>query len=154
MRIAHPWWSRRLRWFHRDVRGAAAVEFALVLPFLVVLVFGIIDFGRALFVYNYLTSAVREGGRFAAVQQVPPAQAAVQARMADYLAQLNTLRIPPVPAASITAVANAAPPNTRFITVSITGYELEPITPIPAMLGIPKFPFSPAAVFRWERAEN
>lgn len=44
-------------------RGAAAVEFALVLPLLVMLVFGIIEFGRGYHAKVELTGAVREGAR-------------------------------------------------------------------------------------------
>lgn len=140
--------------FGRDDRGAAAVEFALVLPILVVLVFGVVDFGRALFAYNYLTSAVREGGRFAAVQESASSEAAVRTRMNDvYLSQLRTLALPAVPPAKITSVPdNLVKP--RYITVTITGYELQPITPIPALLGFSTFRFSPSAIFRWERAET
>jgi Flp pilus assembly protein TadG len=143
----------RINRFRRDDRGAAAVEFALVLPILVVLVFGVVDFGRALFAYNYLTSAVREGGRFAAVQNSASAQAAVRTRMIDYLGQLNSLALPAVPAAKITSVPDNLV-NPRYITVTITDYELAPITPIPALLGISTFRFSPSAVFRWERADE
>jgi Flp pilus assembly protein TadG len=50
-------------------RGAAAVEMALLLPVLLVLVFGIIDFGRALNEQITLTSAAREGARLAALGQ-------------------------------------------------------------------------------------
>lgn len=48
-------------------RGAAAVEFALLLPLLLLLVFGIIDFGRALNAQITLTQAAREGARLAAL---------------------------------------------------------------------------------------
>ena len=48
-------------------RGAAAVEFALLLPVLLLLVFGIIDFGRALNAQITLTQAAREGARIAAL---------------------------------------------------------------------------------------
>ena len=48
-------------------RGAAAVEFALLLPMLLLLVFGIIDFGRALNAQIVLTQAAREGSRLAAL---------------------------------------------------------------------------------------
>jgi Flp pilus assembly protein TadG len=48
-------------------RGAAAVEFALLLPLLLFLVFGIIDFGRALNAQITLTQAAREGARLAAL---------------------------------------------------------------------------------------
>ena len=44
-------------------RGAAALEFALVLPLLVMLVFGIIAFGRGYNAKVELTGAVREGAR-------------------------------------------------------------------------------------------
>ena len=50
-------------------RGAAAVEFALLLPVLLLLVFGIIDFGRALNASITLTQAAREGARLAAVAE-------------------------------------------------------------------------------------
>ena len=49
-------------------RGAAAVEFALLLPVLLLLVFGIIDFGRALNAQITLTQAAREGARIAALR--------------------------------------------------------------------------------------
>ena len=51
----------------RRDRGAAAVEFALVLPVLLILIFGIIDFGRMLNAKITLTEAAREGARAAAV---------------------------------------------------------------------------------------
>lgn len=52
----------------RDDRGAAALEFALILPILVVLVFGIIAFGYMLSFRQALSQAAAEGGRAAAVK--------------------------------------------------------------------------------------
>lgn len=51
----------------RDERGAAVVEFALVLPVLVLFMFGIIEFGRAYNARIELTAAVREGARAVAL---------------------------------------------------------------------------------------
>jgi len=48
-------------------RGQSLVEFSLVLPVLLIIVFGIIDFGMGLRSYISLTNATREGARFAAV---------------------------------------------------------------------------------------
>jgi len=45
------------------------VEFALLLPLLLLLVFGIVDFGRALNAQITLTQAAREGARLAALGQ-------------------------------------------------------------------------------------
>jgi len=52
----------------RDDRGAAAVELALVTPLLLLILFGIIDFGRMLHAQVTLTEAAREGARAAVVR--------------------------------------------------------------------------------------
>jgi Flp pilus assembly protein TadG len=49
------------------------VEFALILPILVMFVFGIVEFGRAYSARIQLTAAVREGARAAAVGADPVA---------------------------------------------------------------------------------
>ena len=54
-----------VRQFLRRTRGAAIVEFALVVPILFLLVWGIISFSRAYQRLNALTSALREGARVA-----------------------------------------------------------------------------------------
>jgi Flp pilus assembly protein TadG len=56
----------------RNENGQAFVEFALVLPILLVLVFGIIQFGILFNNYLTLTDAVRAGARQAAVGRTLP----------------------------------------------------------------------------------
>lgn len=51
----------------RDDRGTAAIEFALVLPFLVLLLLGIVEFGMMFGDQLALTHAAREGARLASV---------------------------------------------------------------------------------------
>jgi Flp pilus assembly protein TadG len=53
-------------------RGATAVEVALLMPILLLLVMGIVDFGRALHAQVTLTQAAREGARVAALNQPNP----------------------------------------------------------------------------------
>ena len=53
----------------RNEKGASAVEFALVLPIFIMLVFGIFQFGIAFNNWIALTHAAREGVRLAAVGQ-------------------------------------------------------------------------------------
>jgi Flp pilus assembly protein TadG len=57
-------------------RGTAVVEFAIVALPLFVLLFGIIDFARALNYYNDLTQIAGQGARAAAVNQDPNGGAA------------------------------------------------------------------------------
>jgi Flp pilus assembly protein TadG len=52
--------TRRIR---RDERGQATVEFALILPLLLTLVLGVIEFGRAWNLAQVATDAVRESTR-------------------------------------------------------------------------------------------
>src|SRR4029450_2753082 len=50
----------------REQGGATAVEFALILPVLIIFVFGIIGFGLAFMQMQTIRGALREGGRAAA----------------------------------------------------------------------------------------
>lgn len=50
--------------------GLAAVEFALILPVLLLFLFGIIQFGFLFSVYNTMVHAAREGARGMAVEQL------------------------------------------------------------------------------------
>jgi hypothetical protein len=49
--------------------GQALVEFAVVLPAIALLIFGILDVGRAIFTYNTLSQAARQAARTAIVDQ-------------------------------------------------------------------------------------
>lgn len=53
----------------RDVRGQSVVEFALALPLLVLLLVGLFDVGRAVYAYNTVNNAARDGARLAIVDQ-------------------------------------------------------------------------------------
>ena len=48
-------------------RGTTLIEFAFMLPFLLVLTFLVVDFSRAFLVKNMLVQSAREGARVAAV---------------------------------------------------------------------------------------
>jgi Flp pilus assembly pilin Flp len=61
--------------------GATAVEFAIILPLLLVLIFGIIEFGLFLYNRQVITNAAREGARAGIVVRIP--------RLSD--AQIETL---------------------------------------------------------------
>ena len=48
----------------RGEQGAIAVEFAIIFPILMVLIFGIIDFGHAWYMKQIVSNASREGARY------------------------------------------------------------------------------------------
>jgi len=136
------------------------VEFAIIAPLLFVLLFGIIDFGRALFLVNNLTSAVREGARLAAVQQDPTtaaSQSAVQNRVTAYIQTFGGA----TPTTQPTVTLNQAAGKTYSITVSLAGYPFVAITPLGPLVALLSNNPLPAiqmptvsAVFRWEGAIN
>jgi len=55
----------------RGEAGASAVEFAIILPILVLLIFGIIEFSVALYDKAMITNASREGARAGIIYRVP-----------------------------------------------------------------------------------
>lgn len=51
----------------RSQRGQAVAEFALVVPLLVLILFGVMEFGRIFHTYILITNAAREGARLGAL---------------------------------------------------------------------------------------
>jgi Flp pilus assembly protein TadG len=72
----------------RNRAGQALVEFALVIPIFLLLFVGLFDLGRAVFAYNTLTNAAREGARLAIVNQDEPS-IIEHAKNASAIVELN-----------------------------------------------------------------
>src|SRR3954470_1339158 len=85
-------------------RGAAAVEFALVFPILVLILIGIVEFGSVFNTQLMLTSAAREGARTMAVpgDAVSARAAVIDAAVGLPLTAANVV----VSASSCTAATN------------------------------------------------
>jgi hypothetical protein len=62
---------RESRSLHRCEAGVALVEFALVLPLLLVILFGMLDFGKAFNYWIDQTHLANEGARWAVVNKNP-----------------------------------------------------------------------------------
>ena len=136
----------RLSRFVRNEHGVAMVEMALVLPIIIMLFLGMVDFGRALFLYNNLANAAREGARYGAARVNPaPTPAEVQAYANTRIREFTCNASAPN-AAVATVTTTGSDPK---ITVAITGYPFNPITPLPMLSNIR---LSVSASFRWENA--
>ena len=98
----------------REQRGATAVEFALIVPLLIVLVLGIAEFGRAFQVQGTLSAAAREGVRVMALQNNPAAaRAAVENAATSLSPTITDAEITISPASCPTA-------NTGSTSVQLT----------------------------------
>jgi len=117
--------ARRGRRVRGGDRGAAAVEFALLLPLLLLLVFGIIDFGRAINAQITLTQAARTGARLAALGQ-PNVVSATQAAATG---------LSPVAVAVTPCPANATQTSTAIVTATYSFHFVTPVGAIAGMFG-------------------
>ena len=77
----------------KDEKGQNIVEFALVVPMLLLLVFGIAEFGRAWMTRNILTGAAREAVRIAVVPAGTIATATARANQVLASAGITTATV-------------------------------------------------------------
>ena len=87
---------RRKIFRRRNERGQTMAEFSLVLPFLAVLLLGIVQFGVVFNHYLTLTDAVRAGARRGAVARFdPPSQrsAIIEKKVRDAAADLDGAKL-------------------------------------------------------------
>ena len=122
----------------RRSEGQALVEFALLIPLLVIIILGIIEFGRIWMTMNVLASAAREGARIAAVTSPDVAQ--VQAAVDDVLTAAD------ITGATITTVGPTAD-NKVTVTVQIT-YTVVTGSFVPGLSS--SMPLSRSVVMHWE----
>lgn len=114
-------------------RGAVAVEFALLLPVVLLILFAIIDFGMMMYGREIVTNAAREGARAGIVQGPPKRTSGEITTIAS-----NYLNGTGVNQADVTftpAGAGLASPNTLTVTAVYNYNFLIPY--IPNVLGVP-----------------
>ncbi len=103
------------------------VEFALILPIFIFLVVVIFDFGRAIYYYNAIHNAAREGARYGAIHPSADYYAAIKAKAVNYAIGLglteSDIDVSPGPIETVGTFPNPT------IKVRIT-YCFEPVTPL------------------------
>ena len=140
---------RRLR---SEERGAALVEFALVVPLLMAMMCVIIDFGLALFTLNNITSAVREGARWGAVRRdvtIVAVQDSIKTRVVSYMSTFAGRAVVP-DSISVTQVTDPAGGTTRNVRVELRNYVYAPVTPLAPLFGMGTLRFTRSATYRLE----
>lgn len=112
-------------------RGAAAVEFAIVLALMLLIVAGIFEFGRAFQYYDALAKATRDGARYmSAAPKATINSVGVPAAKALVVAAANAANVVPalttgeVDVTCTPACTDGAAPPGMYIQVSITGYSI------------------------------
>ena len=132
--------------FLRRTRAAAIVEFALVVPILFLLVWGIISFSRAYQRLNALSSSLREGGRVAStldsVVTVPNRSNTVKAHIRSFSTAFGY----PVDTSLVTVDASSG----TDVRVRVVNYPI--FAGLNFLGGLSSITVSREAIFRCERS--
>jgi Flp pilus assembly protein TadG len=131
----------------RQDRGQSLVEFAMVLPLLLVLAIGTIEFGRAYYHYNTLSKAVRQAARYITSHEYSAAEKTKGQRMAIY-GNADGTGSPILPGLTVSNIniaerggggtTNTNPPE--WVKVSVTGYTFQTMFPRVIPLSAPLTP--------------
>jgi len=121
----------------RKQQGTTTVEFAIVATMLFTVIFGVMEVGRALFVWNTLTEATRRGARVAAVCPVNHPSIARVAVLGDPLGGDTSPMIHGLSTANVqleylddSGTPTAAFPEIRYVRVSINNYQHRLMIPL------------------------
>lgn len=121
----------------RAQRGAAAVEFAILIVPLLLMLFGVTEYGRAIYQYNTLVKSVRDASRY--LSAVAPGSGHAAARCLAVHGNSNCTGNPLAPglttgmvsicdAGNCAATHNSQPTGSgtaNLVTVTVTGYTFQ-----------------------------
>ena len=147
--LMHGWINKdtnRARTSQNPQRGQTLVEFALVVLIFLVVLFGILEFSRALWTYNTIVQATRAGARFAVVELPSVTNQTVK----NYVVYHNSAGtgspvLPGLDTSNVTVTYTRIDPNTgnpvaattlqdkynsAYVQVGITGYTFNFLVPI------------------------
>ena len=118
-------------------RGQSLVEFALAAPVIILLIFAVFDFGRAIYAYNAVSNAAREGARVAIVDQ-GPASGGISLAAQEAANQATALGLNPADTAQIQVIyrlpdlsANCPnPPSAGCVAQVRVQYAFKAVTPL------------------------
>jgi Flp pilus assembly protein TadG len=134
--------------------GQSLLEFAVVLPLLLLIAFGITEFGRAYYQYNTLTKSIRNGARFVSSHTYSSTNLTNTQNLVVYgqtsggstpaLPGLTTGMIAITPVGGTTPYNEGNPPNS--VVVGVNSYPFSPLVPLLIKLNVT---FSPQVMFRF-----
>src|SRR5206468_7492665 len=117
--------------------GQSLMEFAMVLPWLLLIVFGITEFGRAYYQYNTLSKAIRNGARYMSSHAYSSGNIANAQNMVVYgqtvggrvpvLPGLTTAMIGVTPSGGTGPYREINPP--QLVIVSVINYPFNSLVP-------------------------
>jgi Flp pilus assembly protein TadG len=118
---------RHCRACRRRERGAAAAEFAMILPLFFLMVMGSVDFGRAFWTKNTLANVAREATRYASVRSLRSQDPATLTKIKGVILGQSG----PLDPDKMVVTASWTPTNNPGASVRVdVSYPFEPVLPL------------------------
>ncbi|HEU4932694.1 MAG TPA: TadE/TadG family type IV pilus assembly protein [Pyrinomonadaceae bacterium] len=121
---------KQVKRFDSSERGATLVEFSLAVTVLLTSMFGVIEFGRALWVHNALTDAARRGARYATLHT--PAESAAVKNVVVYGDEAGGTQpiVPNLTPDNVIVNYTDVGVSKGTVSVSITNYQFQFVIPL------------------------
>ena len=119
----------RMKLFRKGERGAALVEFAIAATVFLTAMFAILEFGRALWVHNALTDAVRRGARYAVIHRASDIDSVKNVVVYGDPAGGTQPVVENLTTANVTVTYTNFSLNSGTVSVSITNYQFQFVLP-------------------------
>ncbi len=110
-------------------RGNVMVETALTIVLLLMLLFGIVGFGRAIWAYGWVSHAAREGSRWASVRGSQSGRPCTSSDVANYVAQETAGLDPSQLTVTTTWISNDDPGSYVQVQVKYVVTQIVPWVP-------------------------
>jgi Flp pilus assembly pilin Flp len=102
--------------------GVAAVEFAIVLPVLILIIAGMMDLGHAFYLKQVVTNASREGARYGILYKTNASGDRIAPKNLAPSIQNWVLQAPPNGQCDLNKILSGDNPQVKFPTDNNTGY--------------------------------
>ena len=121
---------KQVKRFDSNQCGATLVEFSIAVTVFLVSMFGVIEFGRALWIHNALTDAARRGARYATLHT--PAEIANVKNVVVFGDEAggSTAVVPNLTAENVTVNYTDIGVNKGTVSVGITNYQFQFVLPL------------------------
>lgn len=116
---------------HKDnEKGSTLVEFAIGVTVFATAMFGVLEFGRALWVHNALTDAARRGARYAVLHSANDVDQVKKVVVFGDPSGTGNPMLPGLTTGQVNVDYNSFGLNDGTVTVSIDGYQFQFVIPI------------------------
>ena len=121
---------RQNKLFKSNERGSTLVEYSIAATVFLTAMFGVIEFGRALWVHNALADAARRGARYAVLHSANDVDEVKNVVVYGDPAGGTKTTVPNLSTANVTVNYSGFALNKGTVSVSVTNYQFQFVIPL------------------------